>query len=477
MEDAKRELKKTNLFDRIWIFFSSITLTFILLITLALTSIIGTVIEQQAEPAKNLRLLAKIFGESLAPTVFDLFMRIGFMDMYHSWWFVTLLFLLSTNLIICSLNRFPHVWKQINTPQSPLDENILRSIAHKMEITFKGQMAETSKKIVKILKKNGYNLSEKKVDGAIHLYSQKGRYSRLGVYITHLSVIILFIGVIIGALFGFKGFLNLPEGMSSDKVYLRDRREMPLNFTIKCEKFDIEYYGDSDMPKDYKSDLVILRDGREVMRKTIEVNDPFTFEGITFYQSSYGYIPELEGKIMLKVFPRGEGSPNRDLTLKVGDSFDIPEADISVKILGFNHAFAIDQMGRVFAYSEQMVNPAIYIGVSKGGKTLYSGWILKRYPQTGKLPEGPFINFYSYWGAQYTGLQVKKDPGTWVVYVGCGIMTIGLFIAFFTYHKKIWVRLKEEKGVLRVTLAGTCSKNKLAFEREFKKLASLIEKV
>ena len=38
---------------------------------------------------------------------------------------------------------------------------------------------------------------------------------------------------------------------------------------------------------DYKSDLTVLEEGREVARKTIEVNDPLHYGGYHFYQSSY----------------------------------------------------------------------------------------------------------------------------------------------------------------------------------------------
>jgi hypothetical protein len=41
------------------------------------------------------------------------------------------------------------------------------------------------------------------------------------------------------------------------------------------------------MVKDYFSDLVVIKDGKEVLKKTIEVNDPLYYGGYHFYQSSY----------------------------------------------------------------------------------------------------------------------------------------------------------------------------------------------
>ncbi len=65
----------------------------------------------------------------------------------------------------------------------------------------------------------------------------------------------------------------------------------PLGFSVRCDDFEVEFYENSQMPREYKSWLTVIEDGKEVMRKAIEVNDPLTYKGITFYQASYGMIP------------------------------------------------------------------------------------------------------------------------------------------------------------------------------------------
>ena len=67
-----------------------------------------------------------------------------------------------------------------------------------------------------------------------------------------------------------------------------------------------------------------------------------------------------------------------------------------------------------------------------------------------------------------TGLQVAKDPGVWVVYIGCGLMLIGLAIAFFMSHRRIWVLISPEGNDILV--AGGANKNKIGFTREFEAL-------
>jgi cytochrome c biogenesis protein len=46
-------------------------------------------------------------------------------------------------------------------------------------------------------------------------------------------------------------------------------------------------------------------------------------------------------------------------------------------------------------------------------------------------------------------------------------MLVGLLIAFFLSHKKIWALIYEEDGKTMVLFAGSAHKNKVGFERNF----------
>ncbi len=72
----------------------------------------------------------------------------------------------------------------------------------------------------------------------------------------------------------------------------------------------------------------------------------------------------------------------------------------------------------------------------------------------------------------YTGLQVAKDPGVWVVWSGCALMVLGIIIAFFLSHKRIWIRAASG----RVTVGGTANKNQAAFQLFFNNLTEKLKK-
>ena len=67
------EKKNQTLTDKIWNLFSSIKLAVVIFALIAITSIIGTIIEQNTAPEKNIKLIGKLFGDSIAPALYNAF--------------------------------------------------------------------------------------------------------------------------------------------------------------------------------------------------------------------------------------------------------------------------------------------------------------------------------------------------------------------------------------------------------------------
>jgi len=75
----------------------------------------------------------------------------------------------------------------------------------------------------------------------------------------------------------------------------------------------------------------------------------------------------------------------------------------------------------------------------------------------------------------YTGLQLTTDPGMNVVWVGSGLLVLGLCIMLYISHRKLWIIIRPETEGLKVTLAGMSNRNPLNFNHEFKKLSKDFE--
>ncbi|MEJ2695636.1 MAG: cytochrome c biogenesis protein ResB [Candidatus Sulfobium sp.] len=466
--------KHKTLTDKIWGLFASVKFAVVIFSLIALTSIVGTVIEQNAEPAKNIKILAKFFGQSGAPAAYSVFDKLGFMDMYHSWWFITFLLLFAANLIICSLDRIPRIWKIVREPIRPLSPDHVGRMSIKKTVTLKAKPAHAKDLATKAFRKIGFRPSESSSEQGVQLYAEKGNFTRLGVYITHCSILIILAGAIIGVAFGFNAFLALPEGQTSSFAYQTGNRRVLLGFEVRCDKFEVKFYGDTDMPRSYKSWLTILKNGTEVEKKAIVVNDPLTYNGITFYQSSFGTMQENLGRGIVMLRLVSKDGKSEDFNTRLGGSFTIPGTGIEGRITDFSPALTVDQSGKPFTYDQNMVNPAIFVEFSAPGGKHYSGWIFKRFPQTWNLPGGSKAEFVDYWGVQYTGLQVRKDPGQTIVYIGCFILAFGLFVSFFMSHRRIWMHISEEKGGTRILIGASAHRNRAAFEKKIDKLAKAL---
>jgi cytochrome c biogenesis protein len=74
----------------------------------------------------------------------------------------------------------------------------------------------------------------------------------------------------------------------------------------------------------------------------------------------------------------------------------------------------------------------------------------------------------------YTGLQVTRDPGVWVVYTGFILMILGCFVTFFMSHQRICVHVAAEGKKSRIMVAGTANKNKMGMQRKVQQIAEMI---
>ncbi|MEW6379094.1 MAG: cytochrome c biogenesis protein ResB [bacterium] len=454
-------------------FFSSLKLTISLLIILALTSIIGTVIQQQQNPA--------IYLQQFGKPVYQVFKVFGFFDLYHSWWFMALLALLTLNLLFCSLRRLPRDLQLILSPRVKITDNELKALSSQEKLLVKKQsLDQTLEAVLAGLKKSGFGCRHKvKNETGWYLFSERGKFSRLAFHITHLSIILIFAGAIIGAARGFKGFINIVEGQKGKVITLQSGGHGPkeLDFEVECRKFEVTYYQDesgnlTNRPKDYKSLLVIHDHGKEVFAKEIEVNAPLNYQGIYFYQSSFGEVPQLT--VTVKTM---EGEPIGNFDVQEGGSFHFSGKDgqkTQVTLLRYFPDFYMNQNGQVDSRSNVPNNPAAFLEIRTANDQPRQTWVFHRFPD---FPHGGQTDYkYSLIsvdsGKKYTGLQVVWDPGVPLVWTGCIILVMGIIIIFSVPHYRLWVVVTDKGNSQEITIAGSTNKNKPSFQAVFAKIVT-----
>jgi cytochrome c biogenesis protein len=456
-ENAHVTTPKKDFLHSLWDFFCSLKLTMFLLISLAVISIIGTVIPQ-GTPAQE--YLAQI-----SQTKITLYKSLGFFDMYHSWWFILLLYLLTVNLTACSIKRLPHIWKIITQPVTILNSGLEQSLTNVATIKSPDEPIALKEQVASFLSAEFARPEVIEADGGWHLFAQKTPWCRLSVYFVHLSIIIIFIGALVGSLFGYKGFVNILEGESISNVMSRSGKALDLGFSVRCERFTVATYPNG-APKEFKSILTVLENGKPVPDYTnvrVIVNDPLTYKGITFYQSSYGnagnytfVVTDLDGKNAVEV----KVDSNSSATLPDGSSIHVVESTRDIA-----------------QYSPGLSGPAANVEIHTPAGTTEQVVVYANHPELNiehakHHGKGPVLHFTGEEKRMYTGLQVAKDPGVEIVWLGCFLMVFGIFAAFFMSHRRIWVRI--QNGT--VTIGGNTSKNQGAFQQTFEALVDKLKK-
>lgn len=441
--------------QQVWDFFCSLKLTLFLLITLAITSIIGTIIPQY--PNIDERYWATISVARKA-----MYEKLGFFDMYHSWWFLALLALFSINLIACSIKRLPHVFRFVSEPVTVLPET-QQKIFTSREIKLHAPLEQAREKLAAFLGAKFATPVVTQEGSHYHLFSQKNAWCRLGVYVVHFSILVIFAGAIIGNLWGYKAFVAIVEGETINMVKARNGKDIPLGFEVRCDQFTVSFYdapggGPSQMPKEFKSILTLTENGKEIpdyKHVRLVVNEPLTYKGITFYQSSYGPASDPSA-FFFSVRVKASGAVSQ-IALRPGAETKLPD-------------------GRLAAIVDLTENPgegmAAVLGVRTPDGEPKFFKVFKNNPGLDELRGDSLIFTFTGTDARmYTGLQVNKDPGVWVVWIGCIMMCVGLCIAFFMSHRRIWIVVQH--GYARIY--GHASKNQPAFQLEFEALADELQ--
>ena len=368
--------------------------------------------------------------------------------------------LLTLNIVVCSIDRFSTTWKIvfINTP--PFILSRFRNRADN-EYFVDSRSSEQLKNIYEpyVSKGFGYVRTER-TDRGYSIFAEKWRWSRMGVYGVHLSIILLLTGALIGSFFGFDGYVNIPEGEVANSIRIGNPgRTVPLDFGILCEDFSVSFY-DSGTPKEFRSSLAIIEHGKPVLKKDIIVNDPLRYKGINIFQSSYGSLPPKE--VMLKFTSRKTGKVYKKKA-SIGQQIDIPETGGKFVLKDYvgSYKFRGRPIGEAFIGTLSQTNGASVEIV-----------LPLRFPDFDRMQKRDMIISVSeYTHRYYTGLQVTKDPGVWVVYSGFMLLILGCYITFFMSHQRLCIDIVKKGKKCRVMVSGTANKNKLGMQNKLKRIS------
>lgn len=451
------------MFEKIWKFFSSLRLTFVIFFLVTVSTLVGSFIIQRPNAQQGQ------LERAYSPETLKLFEFFGFIDLFHSPWFVFILFLMGVNVICASIEMWPRHLALYKKQQPELSLEAMKNQAQYAEIDLqKKDEGRFLERALPLLQKSFAKPIQIFKDGVKKIHVNKMPWSHFGVYVVHVGVVIILLGGVWGSIDGYEAQMSLMEGEQTRRIYLRNKNKQNevLPFIVKANDIRIDTY-ESGAPKDYFTDLSIYNlKGEEVYRKTIEVNDPLSYGGVNFYQASYGKQRINEEKFYEFVLK------NRK-TKKVV-KIKIPEESKTAQIPGTDYFLNIEMFKQNASMPSEKgtlnLGDAVQVAFGKKSEKPTPYILFKDYPEVFDLIYKGSEYSMAFNGIQenfelveVTGIQVAKDPGAPIVFLGCAILMLGVYWTFFTSHQKIWMVSDGTK----IYVAGKAHRNPWGFKGKF----------
>jgi len=549
-----------ELLKSLWQRLGSMSLAIILLMVLAIASVIGTVLLQNQDQTAYLQQFGSLW--------YWVFRSLGLFDMYHTWWFITLLGFLMLSLSSCLWRNVPKFLKEMRLRKITLNERSLGRLALQQQWTLTADNSIESLQEKFRGRLYGWEFKQVEENGVHYVRADKGRMQKWGYISVHSAILIILIGGWLSVNYGFRGNMAVPEGEVENTItFLKGTETAALDmpFEIRCNSFVIDFFP-TGAPREFRSNLTIIDNGIEVLTSDIIVNEPLFYKDVYIYQASFG---DGGSGLTFKLFSMDGSGETRMANSEVYKTWKDEKTGMSIKIVDFkpynvkNLARSFDEPvkfkdigpsviyeirgpglkpAKIMAFMEPFIdidgnNQGSWLKVSLTGDdadyqsvglgldlTNPQEWELfhalmqrlsltdlsqdkvkrmrgafklamqdvfgderpddfqamavramKAMQMLPKMP-WPFIPMLDdYEHVYYTGLQVAKDPGMNVVWVGSAILVIGLCIMFYMPHRKLWLVIRPEQDTLNIALGGLTNRNQLAFKQTFHDLFTQLD--
>jgi cytochrome c biogenesis protein len=465
---------------------SSVRFGVVLLVLLALACMVGMLIVQV-----NVDGFEKYYA-ALTPSQRLLYGKLGFFDIYHSWYFNAMLLVLSLNIILSSIDFFPKAWTYISRRKLDASAHWLRGQDQHATLALAGDTGqEVASRLSAACRSLKLKATVTEKGGATFVFGERGAWNRLGAYAVHVALLTIFVGGFLTARFGHTGQMALRPGETSaemsEQVFLDmdrpSRVTIDLPFEVECTDIQQKLLekGGPISPMntlDWLTRVRVKDPGRGETEALIQMNRPFDYRGYRFFQASFA--PEGKARqITLRVTPE-QGSEAQMVTVKRNGSAALADGT-RIQFADFLPDFVLDG-SRPDTQSPDYNNPAAVLKVFKADGQAAQAYAFPQGRADGAPMAGRAVAGYKFQLADFERvgdahiLSVQKDPGAGVVYAGFILLALTLVGVFLFAHQRVWARIEPRgRNEFEVTIGGNTNRNKLGFEDRFRKLLKAVE--
>ncbi|WP_409346565.1 cytochrome c biogenesis protein ResB [Paenibacillus sp. MBLB4367] len=486
---ARRSQKHNpNVIDKVWNFFSSVKIAVYLIIITLVASALGTVYPQENT---FINTDFSVYYKDTYGTWGHLYYLLGLSHTFESWWFITLLFMIGTSLVICSLDRVLPLYKALNKQQ--IRKHL--SFIMRQKVSYQTDLGETDhqawiEQVSKKLQKRHYRVH---TDGTA-LLAEKYRFSRWGPYINHIGLIVFLLAVLARSIPGW----HMDQYMGFLEGRVVKIPETP--YYLKNDRFTVEYYTEEEMsedfkkrdtsvPKIYETQAILYTctadcddpskkpQLEEVHRQNIIVNKPFEYKGLLAYQFDYKETPMLLAATpKLKNKQTGEVYGEFELDMfNPQPSYQAGPYKLDVK--GYFPDFGLDDKGLPMTKTKDPNAPAFIFSIT-GPELAKEGELFMYFPKqidketfrqndingaigtkldiaVGTMDDVKIAAYTSY-------LNIRKDRAMPYIWIGATISMIGLLMGTYWQHRRVWIRI--DNG--RMSIGAHTNKNWFGIRKE-----------
>ncbi|MEO1889514.1 MAG: cytochrome c biogenesis protein ResB [Cycloclasticus sp.] len=95
----------------------------------------------------------------------------------------------------------------------------------------------------------------------------------------------------------------------------------------------------------------------------------------------------------------------------------------------------------------------------------------------GRYGSPVYLQLSSFVHHQASGLQIAKAPGKNLVYPGCAMLILGVFLMFYAPQQRLWAWLESSDDGVKFVLAGHAIRNKIDFEKQYNQIQAQFNRV
>jgi cytochrome c biogenesis protein len=465
---------------------SSVRFGVCMLVLLAAACMVGMLIVQQ-----NVEGFDKYFA-NLTPAQKFLYGKLGIFDIYHAWYFNGILLILSLNIILASIDRFPGAWTFIKRKKTDASAHWLRGQEQSASLSLKASgIEEAVARVSAAFRASRMKpvVTEKK--GKTFVFGERGAWNRLGAYAVHVALLTIFTGGFLTAQFSKTGQMPLEPGMTSSEmtetVFNIDqlsRSVYQLPFEVECTDIEqklIRKEGaiTSENTLDWLTRIKIKDPEYGEREALVHLNKPYDYRGYRFFQASF----IADGKareVRVRVTPQQEGGEPQEIAIPRNGATTLADGT-RVELKDFAANFTVGG-GEQDAEASVYNNPAATLAVTTPGAAkpvkaiAFTPEMAERAPFAKQPVAGYTWRLVDFEKAPKAHiLSVQKDPGATVVYVGFTLLGLTLSSVFFFSHDRVWAVVEEKgEGRFEVVAGGNTNRNHLGFGDRFKKLVAAV---